>query len=457
MRDVGEKGAVIESMGAEELCLYNGQDCRLTGLAWNRMQGDLDKERWVYEHDLELARVCHEMQWVGVGVDEARRNTLMGALRARKRELRNELRRLARRPSLAPGKLGDIREVLFDQFGAVGLKRTPAGQLSTADETLEALAGDTPLGKFAEALLTWRLVGKILSTYLAAVDVLGGRAHYNWKPFGTVSGRLACRMQSCPRWDPSTPEGRAREIYVPRDGNVFVYFDVSQAEMRLAAFLANDPVFMKVATTSDVHAGNAKAVFPDIAAKGWLDGDAKKDPARGKPYRDIAKSLGFAIAYGAEEDKVFSTLRRKGFPVKMRQVALILGRLRAAYKVYYRYVADNVERVRIDGYMRSPVLGRIRWFGRYPKPTDISNYPVQSALADIVNRRMIALGRRLAREGDCPLVMQHHDACVYDVPRRKAGMVERMISEAWAEPVTLAGGDLTLPIDLKRGDRWSEL
>lgn len=462
MRDVGEKGAVIEGMNGEELCLYNGQDARLTALSWKRMQADLDTERGVYEHDIGLARVCHEMQWAGVGIDTVRRDELMGALRGREADLRASLRSLSSHPEFNPGKLGEVRAILFDHFGAVGGKRTPGGQLSTNDETLEGLAGETPLGRFAECLLQWRLVGKIQSTYLASVNVRDGRCHYNWKPFGTVSGRLSSRAQSVPRWSPTdpddghdTPEGRAREIYVPAPGNVFVYFDVSQAEMRLAAYLANDPAFMKVANGSDVHAGNAKQVFPEIAAKGWLDGDAKKDPMRGKPYRDIAKNLGFAISYGAEDETVFVTLRRKGFNVSMRSVALILGRLKSAYKVYYHWGNANLERVRVDGYMRSPVMGRIRRFGRFPKPTDIMNYPVQSALADIVNMRMISLSKRVP--GVAPLVFQVHDSCIYDTPRGMATEVEGFIKEAWGEAVALAGGDLVLPIDLKRGERLSDL
>jgi DNA polymerase I-like protein with 3'-5' exonuclease and polymerase domains len=241
---------------------------------------------------------------------------------------------------------------------------------------------------------------------------------------------------------------------VPRKGNVFVYFDVSQAEMRIAAYLSADPAFM-AACGDDVHAGNARNVFPQIADKGWLEGEAKKDPLRGKKYRDIAKNLGFAIAYGAEEDKVFLTLQSKGFEVSLRAVRVILARLRSAYHVYYRFVEENLSKVRQVGFMRTPVVGRIRWLGWYPKPTDVSNFPVQSCLADVMNLRTIALSKRLPR--GCDLVAQVHDACTYDVPHTKAALVERLIREAWAEPIPLKGGPLVLPIDLKRGDRWSDL
>jgi DNA polymerase I-like protein with 3'-5' exonuclease and polymerase domains len=357
----------------------------------------------------------------------------------------------------SPSKTADVRRYVYDRAGARPLRVSETGVPSTDNLFLEAYrgAGETPLGRFCTSLLRWRVADKIDSTYLSvATPDPDGRKRYDWKPFGTVSGRLSGRLQSCPRYSPKNPESRVREIYVPRDGATFVYFDVSQAEMRLAAYLSADPVFM-AACGSDVHAGNARNVFPVERDKGWLEGDALKDPRRGKPYRDISKNLGFAIAYGAEAEKVFLTLRAKGFPITMRQVEIILANLRTSYRVYYAYAEANLARVRRDGFMRTPILGRIRWFGWHPSPPEIANFPVQSALADVVNARMRELDRKLPRAAR--LVAQIHDACIYDTPLAAVDDVKAIIREVWAEPVHLAGGPLVLPIDMKTGQRWSEL
>lgn len=454
-RGVEEKGLAPQDLTADDLTRYNAADARLTILAWQRMQADLEPERAVYEHDRALAALCREMGRVGIGVDLKRQAELSILLKRRAAALKGQMRSLLGWPDFQPSKLGDVRHALFRRLRVKYSVPTASGLQSTSNATLEALRGtDTKAAKFAGLLLDWRVVMKVRSTYVDAIPInpKTKRAHYNWKPFGTVSGRLSCRLQSCPR-PGLNPEDWVRELYVPRPGCVFVYFDVSQAEMRLAAYLAADPVFM-AACGADVHAGNAKAVFPDIAARGWLDGEAKKDDKRGKPYRDIAKNLGFAISYGAEVDKVFVTLRSKGFNVTFKAVTLILARLRAAYKVYYKFVERNVEFVKKHGYMRG-LRGRIRWFGWYPKPTDISNYPVQEALAAIMNERCIALDKMLP--AGCNLVAQIHDACIYECPVKHAAALEASIKAQWAEPVILAGGPLVLPIDLKRGMRWSEL
>ena len=109
--------------------------------------------------------------------------------------------------------------------------------------------------------------------------------------------------------------------------------------------------------------------------------------------------------------------------------------------------------------MRSPVLGRIRWFGKFPKPTEIANYPVQSALADVMNARMLRLAADFDQAhgyGTVRTIAQVHDAATYEVPRDLVADVKARIQAAWDEPVQLAGGGVLLPIDLKTGGRWND-
>lgn len=462
----GGKKSQVHDMAVSNLCQYNAEDCKLTKLVWDRLQADLLPENQVYIHDKKLAEVCRGMIVSGIGIDIEKKEYLSSKMALKSFSLRESMRNMIGDREFQPSKLPSVRKVLFQSLSARVLHRTATGMPATSNETLEALKGDdTDVGRFCSLLLDWRVLVKARSTYVGGIrgtplkfdEILSkswDRAHYSWRPFGTVSGRLSCRLQSCPRWDSRDLSMRAREIYIPRKGHKFVYFDVSQAEMRLAAFLSGDSNFIE-ACNGDVHANNAKTVFPDIALKGWLDGDAKKDTTRGKPYRDISKNLGFAISYGAAEDKVFMTLQSKGFNITYQAVALILARLRAAYRTYYRFIESNVEFVRRNGYLRSPIVGRIRWFGRYPKPTEIANYPVQSALADIMNQRMIETSYYLP--SNVSLVAQIHDACIYETPISECDRMKDIISEIWGKPISLLGGDMVLPIDLKRGECWSDL
>lgn len=457
--DDGEKGSlskIDEKSDGVDLCKYNASDCKLTIELWERLQSNeaAAKELRVYKHDMRLAEVCRHMHLRGIRVDADRRIALAGALRERESELLGEMRSLLAWPEFRPGSLPDVREALFERLGSRWTLATGTGLPSTSDAALEGLQGlETPAGAFAERLLRWRKAGKIRSTYLDALKPdPAHRVHFNWKSFGTVSGRLASRFQSVPRYKRLSPEDRIREIYVAAPGHTFVYFDVAQAEMRAAAYLSGDPVFI-AATCKDIHAENAKVCFPEVDRMGWLDGDALKDPERGKKFRDILKNFGFAISYCAEAEKLWVTLVRKGFKVKQGQVAVQLANLRAAYKVYFRWVAENHERVKRTGYMRSPYLGRIRWLGRFCPVTEVANFPIQSFVADIVNERTIAL----ASDGFYP-VAQVHDACIYECTLDRVSELKEKIAEAWSKPICLSNGEtLVLPIDLKTGERWSEL
>lgn len=457
-----EKGLPPNELPVEDLIKYNGIDARHTILDWNRMADDLAPEAAVYAHDKQLAGICRDMIRAGVGVDLARKSFLERLARNRRAALKGHIRNLLGRPSFNPGQLDSVRGVLFGSLKVRALSLTKKGLPSTSNLTLESVRGnDSKAGKFADLLLKWREVGKINSTYVEALQInpRTKRVHWNWKSFGTVSGRFASRLQSCPKHNKDENgvlqvTARPRELYIPAKGNSFVYFDISQGEMRAAAYLSNDAAFIE-ACQGDVHANNAKAVFPEVAAKGWLDGEAKKDSARGKRFRDIAKNLGFAISYYADSPTVFANLRANGFDVSLKAVESILDKLHNVYRTYYRYIESNLRAVQKCGYMRTAILGRIRWLGWYPKITDVANFPVQSCIADVMNLRTIEAARRLPRQAR--LVAQVHDACIYDVPNRLVPEVRKTIAEIWAPGILLAGGEMTLPIDLKVGQRWSEL
>lgn len=461
-----EKGSAVADLPISDLLKYNAADCQLTARSWQRMQGDLCNEAHVYEHDLKLAAICRDMGVSGIFVDRQRKEELSNALLERGAELLAEMRKLVG-AEFSPARPAHVRNA-FRGLGAPIISRTDSGLMSVDDMALEmySISANKPLAAMANLLGEWRVSAKIRSTYVGGagevrlkfddfIDPSTGRAHFNWKLFGTVSGRLACRFQSYPRWSAAAPHSRAREIFIPAPGMRFVYFDVSQAEMRLAAHLSADPAFM-AACGSDVHAGNARAVFPEAAAKGWLEGDALKDPERGKKFRDISKNFGFAVGYGAGADKLYTTLRSKGFAVTVPGVRKILEKLRATYHVYYKWAEANVTECKRVGYMRTPFLGRIRHMGRFPNPTEIFNFPIQGGLADIMNARTIILTDALADLGARPIV-QVHDALVFETPARHVDEAKARIAAEWAKPLKTLGGELVLPIDLKVGGRLSEL
>lgn len=480
-----EKGLPPEKLSGEELTKYNAVDCIITARCWEAMQADLRDEIPVYEVDKENARLCRHMIEGGIGIDIARRDELSAAVRGKQAALKGRMRRILKRPDFQPSKLQDVRRALFRTLRAPMMEPTASGIPSTSAATLEGLKHNpTRAGKFADLLLRWRGAVKIRSTYIDQPKLDRGRGkvrrtHFNWRSYGAGSGRYSCRLQSCPRKETLLDgsvvlETRVREMYAARPGYVIVYFDLSQAEMRVAAYLSGDANFMKTCE-GDVHSGNAKILFPDHAA--LLDEDPK---GRGKPFRDVAKNAGFGVTYLAEAETVFLFLRSKGFDVRFGDVVQMLDRMRAGYADYFGYVQSNVKRCSRDGHLRHPLSGRIRWLGWNPPPTEVANTPIQSTIADLMNVRLPRIWRalpelerrhtRISAVARSSVIAQIHDAAMIETPKSLADDVEALVRETWKEPIVVPaggvyGGSLKLdegarsfvmPIDCKKGERWSD-
>jgi DNA polymerase I-like protein with 3'-5' exonuclease and polymerase domains len=504
-----------ENMSPEDLVRYNAADVHLTARAWRSIQADpaFRKERAVYEHDLCLGQLCADLHATGMAIDVARKVEIAQKLGEERDRYLTKMRAViaTRAPVQArefnPARLESVRYAIFTLLRVKAIKRTATGLPYTGKELIENLRGDdTPTGQFAEALSKWRECGKIKRTYLDVTDELTWleadvpRVHFSWGPREsrrgtqtsggghTVSGRLASRIQSAPKYNPRNTPDRVREVYWAPKGKRLVYFDVKQGEPRVAAYLSGDPNMIRICEGGDVHAGNAAIMFPDIAAKGWLsDPEAKKDPARGKPCRDLAKNMGLAINYFAEAERVYSYLLANRFDssgrplygaISLLSVQAIISKIRFAFRKYVQFVERNLTEVKRTGHMRSPVLGRVRCLGWFPKIQDVANAPIQSCLADVMNLRTLMLQgypafrawvqkypeiaekiglpkKWLKLPKSAQLILQHHDSCTYEVDAADAKDALAVLEETW-KPVIHLTGELVLPIDLKEGERWSD-
>jgi uracil-DNA glycosylase family 4 len=477
-----EKGLLPDDMDPEDLFFYNSSDARVQARAWNAIQEDLAPEMGVYQHDKQLAALCKEMYVVGIRRDEAHAQALSKKMKRRRNALRREMRDLVRRKEFYPSHLDHVRQGL-KTLGVGTLFVTATGLVSTASATMEAIASsDTRAGKFATLMLKWRGIEKARSTYIDAPEIQAladGRFHPNWKPFGTVSGRLSSRSQSMPRlvlterakklmrknpkWKTKDViekigrdatfeiDSRVREIYIAGDGQVFCYFDLAQSEMRAAAYLSGDENFIASCESGDVHTANAKILFP--SKREILDRDPKGE---GAELRSISKNSGFAVLYGAQSSTVLAYLRNHGFPVELDQVEAMLSFIRQHYARYYEFCQEKVEECRTNGYLRTALMGRIRWLGFFPEETIVFNYSIQSFIADLMNLRLIALRPRLPKLA-VP-VFQGHDSLSVQCAHFDAPVVERLIKELWDEPIFVptSGKSFKMPIDFKIGDRLSD-
>ena len=492
-----EKGTAPSKMTGEQLCKYNAQDGKLTLLRWKRRVQDESGER-TYAFDKRLGAVCGKMIHRGMPVDLVRLTEIKTALEDSLDGYTHALRRVCKWDAFDSAKWQDVGKVIYEHFNVQVTKTTPTGQPATDKAVIEVLSNQGgELGEFCRLLIRKRLAAKILSTYVLPERVvierriaagkapgkkqigvpysdITGCAHYNWRQL-TVTGRLNTRIQSAPKYAPvnrktkeAFPEGRVREFYTCEAGESLVYFDASQIQMRIAAYLSGDEAFMK-ACEGDVHANNAAILFPEKAALGWFSEDnncascvqkiskvctcQKKNVLTGKPFRDITKNTGFAVTFVAEDKTVWAYLVAHGFPVELPFVVRAMSNLRSKYRHYFRWVTANWEQVKKCGYLRSPILGRIMWLGWTPKITEVAADIIQAGEADIISSRMVEVEEK---HGDwMKLIGQFHDACMYRVKTARVQEAKDILTEQYARPIPEMR-NLVLPIDLKSGQRWSD-
>ena len=136
------------------------------------------------------------------------------------------------------GSPPQLAKLLFEDLGIKPLDKTAAGNPSTSESVIKRI--DHPC---TEALLRFRAAKQQLSFFIDGWKPFlhkqsrGYYLHPSFKLHGTVTGRLSCEhpnLQQVPR-DP-----RIRSLISAEKGWTLIQYDLSQAELRIAAELARE-------------------------------------------------------------------------------------------------------------------------------------------------------------------------------------------------------------------------
>ncbi len=182
-------------------------------------------------------------------------------------------------------------------------------------------------GELCEAILEFRNHSKILTTYGESIHqhiADDGRLHPQYlQVVGTNTGRLASRNPNAQNLSPLM----LPHIRPPDPSRVFVHADLSQAELRYLAQIADDaPLRAAFARGDDVHVSTAATMFnfdPAVLSQ--------EDPDRFRRLRQIAKALNFGIAYGSGAAALSRSLTAEGSPTTVEEAAELLAQYRRTY------------------------------------------------------------------------------------------------------------------------------
>ncbi|MDB9763657.1 DNA polymerase I [Gammaproteobacteria bacterium] len=341
-----------------------------------------------------------------------------------------------------------LLEILYEKLKLPILKKTPKGQPSTNEETLQRLSEEYELPGI---ILQYRTLAKLKSTYTDSLikieNPLTKRIHTSYQQAVTSTGRLSSTEPNLQNIPIRTAEGRRiREAFVPEKGNVLISADYSQIELRIMAHLSKDKNLTHAFNNNlDIHSATAAEVF------GVNLEDVTQDQRRS------AKAINFGLMYGMS---AFGLTRQLDIP--RAEAQKYLDTYFERYTGVKDYIANTKAQAKEDMFVET-IMGRRLYLNeinagnglrRQAAERAAINAPLQGSAADIIKKAMIDIQDFLEKEmPKVKVIMQVHDELIFEAPKENAEEVLSTMKGMMEKAVKL---DIPLIADAAIGDNWNE-
>ncbi|MEZ6021017.1 MAG: DNA polymerase [Planctomycetota bacterium] len=457
----GKKQITMAEVLVEQVAEYACEDADVTWRLYEVLESELRDggfEHLYYDLELPLVPVLQRMEYRGIRLDTAALVTLGRELSAEMQAAEADVRRLAGVSDLNLNSPKALGAVLFEsleihkQAGVKNPKKTKTGW-STDQATLSTNYGDVEI---VQRLLEYREVAKLMGTYVEAlpryVNERTGRVHCHFSQVSAATGRLASSDPNLQNIPVRSARGRKlREAFVPRKPDahgqwVLLAADYSQVELRIMAHLSGDPGLKGAFERGeDIHAATAATIF-DVAPA-----------AVDREMRSQAKAINFGLLYGMGVQRL---ARETGLSVP--DAKKFMERYFEAFPRVKNWIEELLEKARGDGYVET-LFGRRRSLPELNSQNQrlaamaqnvAVNTPVQGSAAEIINRAMIDLDRRITEtQSPAQLLLQVHDELLLEVPVSALEATTELVRDCMENAVQL---DVPLVVDFGSGANWLE-
>jgi DNA polymerase I-like protein with 3'-5' exonuclease and polymerase domains len=268
----------------------------------------------------------------------------------------------------------------------------------------------------------YRKVEKLLNTYLTRwpEEAVEGRLYGRFSQTGTVTGRLSSSGPNLQNIPARGDRGKqVRGLFRATEGKVLVVGDYDQLEMRLMAHLSGDRQLLRVFRDGlDPHVELAHSLFgTTVDPYSVPDGAAVS-------YRDAAKTLNYAMGYGAGPRRVAATLSLLGWPTTKDTATGYLTEMERLYRGLFRWKEQVIAKAKRKGSvatlggrrrrLRSSFKDMANWKLVSYGERQAVNAIVQGTAADIIRRSMVLYDSESWTTA-MPMLAQVHDEMVFEV------------------------------------------
>ncbi len=447
----GKKQIGFAEVPLEAALDYAAEDAEVTGRIYRQLKPRIATERMatVYETlERALVPVLSDMERRGISIDATFLKDLSGDLEKRAADIAAEIHELAGR-EFNIGSPKQLGEILFDEMGIEGGKKTKTGAYGTGADVLEGLAAqghDLP-----KRVLDWRQLTKLRSTYtdalVAQINPETKRVHTSYAQAIASTGRLSSTDPNLQNIPIRTEEGRKiRQAFIADKGNVLLSADYSQIELRLLAHVAGiETLVQAFRDGQDIHAMTASEVF-GIPIEGMESS-----------VRSRAKAINFGIIYGISPFGL------------ARQLAIPQGEAKKYIESYFEkfpgikdYMETTKTFAREHGYVQTIFGRKCHTPGiadKNPARRNFSeraaiNAPLQGAAADIIKRAMIRIDPALSKAGlGAKMLLQVHDELIFEVPEAELDKTAALVKKVMEDAAHL---DVPLVVETGSGANWDQ-
>ena len=317
-------------------------------------------------------------------------------------------------------------------------KKTDNGNIIVDEGTLKPLVNKYPA---ARDILKYLTLGKRRSQvagWLSVVDMDTHRIHGRVDTLGAITNRMT---HSSPNLAQVEKGEEMRGCFIVPGGHKLVGIDASGLELRMLAHYMQDDDYINEVMNGDIHWTNAIAFgLVPVGTKYSAD-----DPDS-KAARDVAKTLIYALLYGAGDEKLGSVVGKgRGRGRSMRD------QFEEAVPAY-RTLCQKVERMACQGHLPGLDGRRIRVRHKHAA----LNTLLQGAGA-IVMKRALVRGVEIL-DAACAtywIALQIHDEIQVEAPLDWADAVGKAFVQGIRDAGTYYNMRIKLDGEAKVGDNWA--
>ena len=431
----------------EQLMEYNCKDVVATlesALKMIRELKEMNMWKFYCEFDNPLQRTLWKMEKRGVRIDVPKLATFYERIQKEIDKLQEELENeIGYKLNVKSSK--QMIKFLYEDLNLPKKRNRQTGNLSANEEVLTELYKKYPHIKALHLVIEIRRRRTLRDTFLDMnlSEDKRIRTSYGTTETGRLSSKknlygIGANLQNIPK-----RKGKwIREIFIPDEEKVLIKADLSQAEARVVAWLANDPNYKDMFKSGkDIHRLYASLIFNVPYEE---INDAQREKAKllrhAKNYNmgpgQMAKHLGITITEArrliAEDDKIFPNING----------------------VFYTMVQRCLQR---DRTLTTPFGRKRTFFDRWGDQLlrEAYAYIPQSTVADYLNKGLIELNLSLPEGAD--ILMQVHDEVVLQCYPDQVEKVAKLLRKHIERELVINNDTLVIPLDIEVGFNWAEV